>query len=236
LLINKYLIALSDINPEDDIALPHIWIVRDATLEAIQQTRLTILEWFKQANIEFDRIYDLGITPTDANNFAVVDRKEVTERLALDQFTLNQQGYTQQEISFFVDEGASAKLESISPLKLSEWFERQLDNRNIQRKTMPHPQNLSSIAKTELSHRFRSIIADLAFETFNLDETQQDLVDLWRTDKPDWDTELYAHLQDFLEANPTESWFNGLQEALTELVRTYLTPEVRQKIKEMMSE
>ncbi|HRF98044.1 MAG TPA: hypothetical protein PLZ51_22715, partial [Aggregatilineales bacterium] len=61
LLISKYKNVLTNNAPEDDILLPQIWIVRDATLEAIQQTRTELDVVLARYEMPFDPIYDLGL-------------------------------------------------------------------------------------------------------------------------------------------------------------------------------
>ncbi len=228
LLIGKYKNVLTNNAPEDDILLPQIWIVRDATLEAIQQTRLELQNTLARYEIEFDPIYDLGLHPDDAIRYSWVEQKPASP---VDRSLLK----GRDEIQFYADAMNSARLESISPKDLRIWFEAQLEAHDLPMKHLPIPMRLTHYATDRLRQRFESVIANIAFKQYSLDEIEERLIELWRTERTEWGSELYQQLEGTLKANERESWLNMFDVAIKNLLDTFLRHN-EEKITQWMNE
>lgn len=215
LLIGKYKNVLTNNAPEDDILLPQIWIVRDATVEAIQQTRVELQDTLARYEIEFDPIYDLGLHPDDATRYSWVEQKPATP---VDRSLLK----GRDEIRFYADAMNNARLESISPKDLRIWFDAQLEAHNLPMKYLPIRMRLTSYATDRLRQRFESVIANIAFKQYRLDVIEERLIDLWRTTETDWESKLYQQLEETLKANERESWLDVFDEAIKKLMDTFL--------------
>lgn len=218
LLINKYKNVLANSNPDDDMFLPQIWIVRDATVDAIQQTRAQIALLLDHYKLEFDQVYDLGLHPEAAHRHACVEFLTSEALRSIDPKLLRGQA----EIDFYLDHGAVARIECLSPQELTIWFESQLAAHQLPLKAMPDMNRLSTLAVDRLRQEFKYVVAKRAFEHYKLIAVQSRLVEVWRESMIDWNTALFNSLQDHLKRNPRESWSSVLDQTIQGLLGDFL--------------
>jgi len=228
LLIEQYQEILTNYTQEDDAILPAIWIVRDAIPEAIQTTRHTLERIIDEYHIQFESVYDLGLHPKDARHYASVREKIATD---VDASLF----ITSDESEFYLKFGATAFLESISPLHFSDWFEAQLATHQLSRKYMPSPENLIKQANPQLVNWFRAVITKWAVVYYHLETVEEHLIMLWKDKQPDWDKRLYhAILEDI--NNPSykkDAWISILNRKLDETFEQFWR-EHENTIKQLM--
>lgn len=215
-LIEQYQEILTNYTQEDDTILPALWIVRDATPEAIQATRHTLERIIDNYHIRFEAVYDLGLHPKDASHYALVREKSAKD---IDTSLL----ITPDEHHFYLKLNATAFLESISPLQFGDWFETQLDTHQLSRKYIPSFEYLIKQANPQLMNWFKAVIIRLASAHYHLDTVEQELIQLWKDVQTDWDKQLYHDiLRDMNDLSyKKDTWIHVLNRKLDEIFEKF---------------
>src|SRR5690606_35629223 len=103
-------------------------------------------------------------------------------------------------------------------------------------KAIPDADSLTGLVIEDLRSRFRRIVSDIGYDTHSLETVQIKVVEEWRTNRRDWATDLHSRLLQSLHDNPRQCWQHLLEEALTSMMRDYLTPEREAEIRRIIAE
>lgn len=232
LLIEKYQRIQENPTQDDDALLPQLWIVRDATLDAIRSTRLAVSETLATYKVNAANVVDLGLDPADAEAEGIVVSSDAD---APTRQSLREQGLSDDEITFYAA-GKSALLEHLPPPPLRAWFERRLAGEGIAAKHAPSREFLARDVKDGLEARFKAIVSELAFQHYGMVDVLSELFSQWEKQHGDWRSQFHQDLETYLLANPTRSWRDGLEYLLTKAVTVYTSAAGQAHIRQHLSE
>ncbi len=233
LLLHRLSLVASDVVEDDRLSLPKLWLVRDATIDGAQQAH-AIRQMLKERNLPADILIDLGVHVQDIDDYDVL-RDKLPESPAADHQALKRVGLSSEEIQFLAIDGYSVQLDSMTPATLAYWFESMLQRHNENLKAIPDANSLTGLVIEDLRSRFRRIVSDIGYDTHSLETVQIKVVEEWRTERRDWATDLHSRLLQSLHDNPRQCWQHLLEEALTSMMRDYLTPEREAEIRRIIS-
>lgn len=232
LLIEKYQRIQENPTQDDDALLPQLWIVRDATLDAIRNTRLAVLETLATYKVTAANVVDLGLDPADAEAEGIVVSSDAD---APARQSLRDLGLSDDEITFYAA-GKSALLEHLPPQQLRTWFERKLAAEDITAKHVPSREFLARDVKDGLEARIKGIVSELAFQHYGVVEVLSEIFSEWEKQHNDWRGQFHRDLEIYLIANPTRSWRDGLEYLLTKAVTVYTSATGQANIRQHLSE
>lgn len=234
LLLYRLSLMASDVKENDSLSLPKLWLVRDATIDHAQQGH-RIRQMLGERNLPEDILIDLGLHIHDIDEYDVL-RDKLPESSSVDHQLLKQAGLTSDAIQFLAIDRYSVQLDSMTPSTLAYWFESMLQKNNENLKAVPDAESLTGLVIEDLRNRFRRIVSDIAYDAHSLETVQTKVVEEWRVDLPDWSTDLHGRLRQSLHDNPRQCWQHILEEALTGMMRDYLTPEREAEIRKIIAD
>ena len=229
LLLYRLSIVASDVEEDDRLSLPKLWLVRDATIDGAQQA-ISIRQMLQERNLPEDILIDLGLHVRDTDNYDVL-RDKLPEAPVVDHQSLKRAGLSSEEIQFLAIDCYSVQLDSMIPTTLAYWFESMLQHHNENLKAIPDTESLTGLVIEDLRNRFQRIVSDIAYDEHNLETVQSKVVEEWRSEKPNWAKNLHSLLLQSLNDNPRQCWQHLLEDALTSMMNDYLTPEQKAKIR-----
>jgi hypothetical protein len=215
-----------------------IWVARDATLEGATLVS-RIRELLRQHHVADQRVVDLGLLVGDEA------LQESWVEVAVDAPTadveaLRAAGLGAPDLAFYMEQHASARLDSLEPRALIAWFERRLAEIGVPQKSIPDATSLGAVAVEQLSERLRSLVDRFVLEKYRLDNTVSQVITTWKDEFPNWETRLHGELTQALRDNARQSWRSILDYVVDQMVQQYLTPqrvaEIRASIKRIGSE
>lgn len=234
LLLYRLSLIASDVAEDDRLSLPKLWLVRDATVDHAQQAHM-IRQMLQERNLPKDILIDLGLHVSDVYSYDVLhDRLPAPP--SVDHQTLKQAGLSSEDVQFLAVDGFTVLLDSMIPATLAYWFEAKLQEHNENLKAIPDADSLTGLVIEDLRSRFRRVVSDIAYDTNGLEAVQTRVVDEWRNELPDWATDLHSRLYQSLNDNPRQCWHHLLEDALTNMMRDYLTPEREAAIRRLMAD
>lgn len=197
--------------------LPAIWILRDASHEAIAQTRNEIARAMARYRVSMIDVVDFGLHPSHAQHYgwiesSVTDTHEV--HIVLENAS---------EESFYITDNSMIRLESLSPQKLIDWFEDQLDEREIPTKFRPDQRIIVAHALQLLQDNLKKNILSIVLESGKLESYEEQLIDLWLENNPDWKEELSHRIETGLTNHKTDSWMAVSEKVISELSRSFVS-------------
>ncbi|MDX2138685.1 MAG: hypothetical protein SF123_11375 [Chloroflexota bacterium] len=232
LLIEKYQRIQDNPTQDDDALLPKLWIIRDATLDAIRSTRVTLNEVLATYKVTSASVIDFGLSPADAEAEGIDVTSEADPPTRQ---SLRDLGLSDDEISFYAA-SKSALIEHLPPPRLRAWFESKLADQGVRVKHLPSPEFLARDVKDGLEERLKAVVSELAFQHYNAVEVLARLYSEWESRNDDWRGQFHRDLEAYLTANPTRSWRDGLEYLLTKAVTDYTSASGQANIRQLLSE
>lgn len=234
LLLYRISLIASDIEKDEHLVLPKLWLVHDLTLEGVQQ-RQDILQMIVDRGLPSDILIDPGMDVEDVEQFDVL-RDKALDIPASDRQALLRAGVVSNAIQFLLDDGYAVQLDSMTPLTLAQWFEAKLQAHGETLKAIPNPESLSGLVIEDLRSRFRRVVGDLSFAAYDLEVVQAKVVDQWRSSLPNWANELHGRLQASLADDPRQCWQQVLEVSLSSMLHAYLTADKEAVIHRLIAE
>lgn len=199
-----------------------LWVVRDATPEGARLVG-RVREALAGRDLPADWVIDLGLRADDrAFGHAWEDALPPDSAAGLDAI----EGLGEAERAVYAA-GRAARLDTLPPEYLEDWFERALAAHNLPPKDLPDIDSLAYIAAQPLGEQLRAAVAHVAFEHHGLDTVLDAVIEQWRVDQPEWKEALRARLDSMLAAEPEQAWRHKLNDAIEALVYEYLAQDQR---------
>jgi hypothetical protein len=137
---------------------------------------------------------------------------------------------------FYLDRRRSARLDGLSSDALLDWLEHRLTALGYPPKMLPDLDSLAAAAVRPLREQLRAVVAQVAFEAYDLDFVLTELEASWQNDFPHWKEILHNKLTLLVAADPKTSWRQVLDGALEQTIYKYLSERqhveaVRSKLK-----